>query len=305
MDKFFQGFCNIYPHYKLNSKFKKKFFYLIFTLFNFFLKGPFKLNFKNFVFLAYPQKKNYSRSLLTKINIHDEGEVNFFIDNIDENSIFLDCGANQGFYSIPIAGYHKNSEIFAFEPSNQEMEYLKNNISVNNFTNINAVKSAVGDEEGEFKFKDDNIEDNSTKGGYITNKNDINEKNISIVSATTLDNFIAKKNIDNNKKIFIKIDLEGYDFNAIYGSKKLLDNYFTVILFEFSKIAVENKIYSKGSFNNFLNEKDLVILDINGNKITLDILHKKLDLLAKKHNVCGNFLILKNKYVTDLKFKNL
>ena len=42
------------------------------------------------------------------------------------------------------------------------MEYLKDNISVNNFTNINAVKSAVGDEEGEFKFKDDNIEDNST-----------------------------------------------------------------------------------------------------------------------------------------------
>ena len=305
MDKFFQGFCNIYPHYKLNSKFKKKIFYLIFTLFNFFLKGPFKLNFKNFVFLAYPQKKNYSRSLLTKINIHDEGEVNFFIDNIDENSIFLDCGANQGFYSIPIAGYHKNSEIFAFEPSNQEMEYLKNNISVNNFTNINAVKSAVGDEEGEFKFKDDNIEDNSTKGGYITNENDINEINISIVSATTLDNFIAKKNIDINKKIFIKIDLEGYDFNAIYGSKNLLDNYFTVILFEFSKIAVENKIYSKGSFNNFLNEKDLVILDINGNKITLDILHKKLDLLTKKHNVCGNFLILKNKNVAELKFRNL
>ena len=48
-----------------------------------------------------------------------------------------------------------------------------------------------------------------------------------------------------------------------------------------------------------------MILDINGNKVTLDILHKKLDLLAKKHNVCGNFLILKNKNVTELKFRNL
>ena len=44
---------------------------------------------------------------------------------------------------------------------------------------------------------------------------------------------------------FIKIDLEGYDFNAVYGSKNLLNNYFTIILFEFSKIALKNEIYSK------------------------------------------------------------
>ena len=136
MDKFFQKFCNIYPHYKLNSKIKKKFFYLVFSIFKFFLTGPFKLNFKNFIFLAYPQKKNYSRSLLSKVKIHDESEVNFFIDNINDNSLFLDCGANQGFYSIPIAGNHRNSEIHAFEPSDQEMEYLKKNITINNFTNI-------------------------------------------------------------------------------------------------------------------------------------------------------------------------
>jgi len=62
------------------------------------------------------------------------------------------------------------------------------------------------------------------------------------------------RNIDKNKKIFIKIDLEGYDFNAIYGSKNLLNNYFTIILFEFSKIAVKNEIYSKENFDKFLIE---------------------------------------------------
>tara|TARA_Y100000590_G_scaffold468284_1_gene650501 strand:+ start:29 stop:937 length:909 start_codon:yes stop_codon:yes gene_type:complete len=302
MDKFFQGFCNIYPHYKLNSKIKKTFFYLIFSIFKFFLIGPFKLNFKNFIFLAYPQKKNYSRSLLSKVKIHDESEVNFFIDNINENSLFLDCGANQGFYTIPIAGHHRNSDIHAFEPSDQEMEYLKKNISVNDFKNINTHKLAIGDKEGEFKFKDDNFENNSTKGGYIINDNNLEEKDLSIIPTTTLDNFISKKNIDKNKKIFIKIDLEGYDFNAIYGSKNILENYFTVILFEFSKIAVENKIYSKASFQNFLDEKKLVILDINGKRLTLDILHDKLNLLKKRHNVCGNFLIVKDKYIEDLEF---
>ena len=304
MDSFFQRFCNIYPHYKLNTKLKKRIFYLIFTIFKYFLKGPFKLNYEKFVFLAYPQKKNYSRSLLTKIKIHDESEVNFFINNIDESSLFLDCGANQGFYSIPIAGHHRSSEIHAFEPSDQEMEYLKKNISTNNFTNINTHKLAIGDKEGEFKFKDDNLEDNSTKGGYIIDENNPNENGVTKVKTTTLDSFIANKNIDKNKKIFIKIDLEGYDFNAIYGSKNLLNNYFTIILFEFSKIAVKNEIYSKETFDKFLIENELSVFDINGNKQTLEMLHEKLNSLKKNHNVCGNFLILKNKNINQIDFEN-
>ena len=77
MDNFFQKICNIYPHYTLNTKIKKKIFYLVFCILKFFLKGPFILNFEKFKYYAYPQKKNYSRSLLTKINLHDEGEINF------------------------------------------------------------------------------------------------------------------------------------------------------------------------------------------------------------------------------------
>ena len=66
---------------------------------------------------------------------------------------------------------------------------------------------------------------------------------------------------------------------------------------------MENEIYSKETFLNFLNENNLIMLDIKGKKLTLDMLHNKLDLLDKKHNVCGNFLILKDKNITELKFR--
>ena len=84
----------------------------------------------------------------------------------------------------------------------------------------------------------------------------------------------------------------------------MLNNYFTIILFEFSKIAVENEIYSKESFNKFLNQNDLCLFDINGNKLTLEMLHDKLNLLKIKHNVCGNFLLLKNKNINQINFEN-
>ena len=113
MDKIFQKICDLYPHYKINTKIKKKIFYIIFTLFKLFLSGPIKLNFGKFFFYSYPQRKNYSRSLLSKVNLHDEREINFFIKNIDDNSVFIDCGANQGFYTIPIAASNKNCKIIA------------------------------------------------------------------------------------------------------------------------------------------------------------------------------------------------
>ena len=302
MNKIFQKFCDLYPHYKLNTYFKKKIFYLIFSVFKIFLSGPFQLNFKKFKFFAYPQKKNYSRSLLTKINLHDEGEINFFNNNIDSESIFIDCGANQGFYSIPIAGNHPECKIYAFEPSYQEMHLLEENIKLNNFNNITPLKLAIAEKEGSFKFKDDNIESHSTKGGFIIDeKNDNTLEKISIIKATTLDKFIDDLKVNKNKKIFIKIDLEGYDFNAIYGCKNIINEYKTIILFEFSKMAIQNKIYNFEEFEKFLLNNNLIILDINLNSISLLDLNRKLEKLEKKFDVLGNFLIIKKDNLNIIK----
>ena len=300
MDYFFQKFCNFYPHYKLNTKFKKKLFYLIFSLTKLFLKGPFILNFDKFKFFAYPQKKNYSRSFLTKINLHDESEIELLNKNIDKNSIFIDCGANQGFYSIPISGHNPNVKVYAFEPSEQEMFLLKENIKLNNFDNIETLNFAIAEKEGEFYFKNDNINKYSTKGGYIIDDDKI-KSTTSIVKAITLDKFIKNLKISENKKIFIKIDLEGYDINAIYGSDFIINNFFVLILFEFSRMCIQNKIYKFKEFENFLIKNDLIILDITLNQISLIDLHNRIDKLDKRYDVLGNFIIIKRKNLSILK----
>ena len=303
MDKIFQKICDLYPHYKINTKIKKKIFYIIFTLFKSFIIGPIKLNFGKFFFYSYPQRKNYSRSLLSKVTLHDEREINFFIKNIDDKSVFIDCGANQGFYTIPIAASNRNCKIIAFEPSIQEMEYLNQNILLNNIKNIETSYLGIGDKEGSFKFKNDNLEKNSTKGGLIIE--DDNETNeIKMIDVTTLDKFINDRKLDitSDTKLFIKIDLEGYDINAVYGSKNIIKNYFSVFLVEFSKMAVASEIYSKNEFNNFLKENELSILDIYGKNLTLDNIHSMLDNLKGNHQVCGNFIVVKENLVKNLKF---
>ena len=303
MDKIFQKICDLYPHYRINTKIKKKIFYIVFALFKSFINGPIKLNFGKFFFYSYPQRKNYSRSLLSKVNLHDEREINFFIKNIDNNSVFIDCGANQGFYTIPIAASNKNCKIIAFEPSVQEMEYLNQNISLNNIVNIQTSYLGIGDKEGSFKFKNDNLEKNSTKGGLII-EDDNETDEIKMIDVTTLDKFINDRKLDitSDTKLFIKIDLEGYDINAIYGSKNIIKNYFSIFLVEFSKMAIASEIYSKNNFNNFLKENELSILDISGKHLTLDKIHSMLDNLKGNHQVCGNFIVVKENLVKNLKF---
>ena len=237
------------------------------------------------------------------MELHDEREINFFIKNIDDKSIFFDCGANQGFYTIPVAASNKNCKIIAFEPSIQEMDYLNQNISLNNLKNVETSFLGIGDKEGTFKFKNDNLEKNSTKGGLIVedeNKTD----GIKVIEVTTLDKFVndRKKDISLDKRLFIKIDLEGYDINAIYGSKDIINSYHTVLLVEFSKMAIASKIYSRNGFDTFLNENDLCIFDISGKRLTLDSIHSMLDNLKGNHQVCGNFIIVKENLIKNLKF---
>ena len=101
--------------------------------------------------------------------------------------------------------------------------------------------------------------------------------------------------------MFIKIDLEGYDFNAIYGCDDIINKFFVLILFEFSKMGINSKIYNFDEFNNFLKKNDLAILDIDLNEISLLDLHNKIDKLEKKYDVLGNFLLIKRKNKIFLK----
>ena len=68
-----------------------------------------------------------------------------------ESKIVMDIGAFSGLYSLLVASLNKESQIFAFEPVNETYNILKQNIQVNNFKNIIAIKKAVSDSNGKVK----------------------------------------------------------------------------------------------------------------------------------------------------------
>jgi FkbM family methyltransferase len=296
MDFIFQKICNIIPAYKIDTKFKKKFFYIFFSIVQFFLKGPFVMNFKNFKIFAYPTKGDYTRYILTRVEIPDPRERNLITQNLNnENNIFIDCGANAGFYSLDVSTKVKNILVYAFEPSKEERFFLKNNLILNNLTNVQIVDLAVGKENGTAIFNDtrDLSYNNSSGGGFITTENPKSHNNYE-VQVINLDTFFKDKDLSNKTSIFIKIDLEGYDLKAINGAKNLMLNYDCTVIFEFSKMIMEQSDYNIKDIDYFL-DRGFILYDIYGQSIKSTELEKKIYELDQDHDTCGNFILSKKK----------
>ena len=65
-------------------------------------------------------------------------------------------------------------------------------------------------------------------------------------SFISIDNFVKKKNI---KKIdFIKIDVEGHEYNVLQGAIKTINKFRPIIIFEFNEIT---KALSKYSYKDY------------------------------------------------------
>ena len=299
MDKIFQKFCDILPHYLVRHNFLfKKIFYLFFLIFKLFLKGPIILNFKNFKINAFPQKKDYSRYLFTRGDLPDLTEINFIIKKINKKkSLFIDCGFNFGSYSIPIAASNKNCDVYAFDASKLIQKSFINNLKLNKLNNIFYENTAVGNNDKKIIFHEEifNKKINPSGSGYIINK--IKDKKLDYkINMITLDNYFKKKKLNKYNIIIIKIDLEGNDIEAIYGAKNIIKKHKPIILFEFSRMIINNKNYNFTDFNKFIVKNNLKLVDLNYNKIKLKDLHIKIDLLSKRFGTIGNFLLLDKSY---------
>jgi FkbM family methyltransferase len=301
-DYIFQKFCNIFPHYIVRKNFiYKKIFYFFFCICKFFLEKPVVLNFKNYKFLAFPQKFDYSRFLLTRGDLPDPGELDFIKKTIkNKKSLFIDCGSNYGSYSIPIATFNKNCDVHAFDASRSVKKTFFRNLKLNNLKNIKYHNLAIGQENKTVIFHEDIYNNiiSSTGSGFVVNKID-NKKLDYKIKMVRLDNFFNLTKLKKYKLVFIKIDLEGHDIKAIYGSLNIIKNIETVIMFEFSKMIYTDD-FVEINFKNFLIKNSLIITDLNLELLTLKKLRNRLDKLDNSHQTCGNYLLFNKNIIKKL-----
>jgi FkbM family methyltransferase len=139
---------------------------------------------------------------------------------------FFDVGANEGPYTL-LAASLGSVEVNSFEPIHQYASNLEESCRINGFSRVTVHRYALSDEESEKDFF-------LAGTGSTLNKDFINNPGEKIkVKLKKLDNITKGSNI--LKPDFIKIDVEGHEYNVILGANKTISTSKPVLFIEIAK----------------------------------------------------------------------
>ncbi len=151
--------------------------------------------------------------------------------HITRGDTIIDVGANIGYETI--WGAHlvgKSGHVYSFEPLKKLVDQIQVSLSENKFENVTIISKAVGEKSGEIA-----IYSHPEDAGLTSVENKAGATDSTVVPITTLDQELGSI----NSVSFIKIDIEGYEFEALQGGKNLIEKYHPYIVFEFTSSLYE------------------------------------------------------------------
>jgi FkbM family methyltransferase len=198
---------------------------------------------------------------------HERYEARLIRGALSPGEFFWDIGANIGYFTLLAAASLKNTGgIVAFEPGKTAYQQLRENISLNNFTNITAINLAVSNSAGEARlYLDTEIADT---GANLYQAGD-DRTQFEIIQIIPLDNFLAQEQMPPPQ--FIKIDVEGAELAVLQGATKILTKFSPLLLIEMEeknlraagtdKTAIQNWLRPLGYQGAFLYKGRWYIID--------------------------------------------
>jgi FkbM family methyltransferase len=144
----------------------------------------------------------------------------------------LDIGANVGLTSVYFA--QLSEKVFAFEPSLGTFKNLLLNIESAKLFNIHGYQFGLGN-KNEKKILIKPSGSPSTVAHVLTTETH-SEYEQEFIQIKKLDKVYKSIGISNVQ--FLKIDVEGYELDVVYGATKLLKQYKPVLVLEFNSLCL-------------------------------------------------------------------
>ena len=251
-----QYFQNFIKNKDIRNFQNNYYYYLLFRLVRKFLNSYVEVKIFNFKILASNKKNKTSHALLKKCDFDDQSELQLINLISKKRKIFLiDCGCNYGFYSFYTASLSKQNFVIAVEASITTAKDFEKNLKLNKFNNIVLKKLAISNIDNmtvPFNESENDWESSLTH-------NEFDKKKIIKIKTQKIDTILKNKKIDDHF-LFIKLDIEGNELQAIEGAKNTIKKFNPIIIIELSSyILKKNKNFDYLKF--FLKEFDYNIYD--------------------------------------------
>jgi FkbM family methyltransferase len=157
--------------------------------------------------------------------VYESELTKYLINNIKEDSIFVDVGANFGYYTCLIAkriSANKGGKVYSFEPNKTAFELLQKNVMMNwiDWSSVSLNQLALSDSKGEVLFKNYKYRFGGSQFYTVEESStNINQMEVVKVKTDTLDYVLR----DATKVDFMKIDVEGAEFKVIKGAENIIN----------------------------------------------------------------------------------
>jgi FkbM family methyltransferase len=201
----------------------------------------------------------------------------FLIKNIvKEGDTVIDIGAHIGLYSVFLSKLvGPSGKVICFEPHEQVVKRLYNNLLLNGLNNYEIHNYGVGDKDEEVDFNmilEEKMFEGTVNSSFLENEK---------IDSNYFDGkFIKKKtkvkkldSLFNEQKIkFIKIDTEGYEFNILVGMKNLIKKFKPIIIAEYQTkrlkhLKIDINLFKKITEENYNAFK--ILIDVTTNSVAL------------------------------------
>ncbi|NQS89934.1 FkbM family methyltransferase [Patescibacteria group bacterium] len=199
------------------------------------------------------------------------------------SKIVFDIGAFSGLYSLLAASLNEKTQIFAFEPVDETYSVLKQNIKVNNFKNIAAIKKAVSDSNGKVTLYIPHSALLPGSSSIVDKFRPLSFKKLE-VSSISIDSFIKERNI--SRVDLVKIDVETAEPKVLKGMQQAIVNYHPTVLME----ILPHRRNMEEFLENFFNSYGYIWFWLN-NQGLVEQKHIRGDPTYK----FSNYLFVKNK----------
>lgn len=174
-----------------------------------------------------------------------------FVDSfLKPGMVFVDVGANEGFYSVFASRrIGPTGRLLAFEPSQREFTRLNANLQLNNAENARSECVALADAagSGELKLCEYGHEGQNTLGDF---GHAVHQSGTQTVELMSLDAYCDEHPLE--RLDFIKIDVEGAEQRVLEGARRTLAKFRPVILLELNDKALQFQHASCESVVNLL-----------------------------------------------------
>jgi len=201
--------------------------------------------------------------------------------------VAIDIGANAGYYVVPLATQF--SRVIAFEPVEDVFAKLKINIELNELNNVELHQAAVSNFDGLSSFYTQEAIDgdfNLNIGLSSLIRREKYFKSEIKVNVVSLDNFLKDVVVD-----FIKVDVEGSEFQVFLGAVNLIRSSKPMILWEASTNLSKSNVLScfdlltSIGYTNYLVDSDKDVVAIS--RADLENLDFDVNVLSSTSAIFG------------------